>query len=195
MKPSRILLPALFAATIMGGAFVSGAEARPSHNGMGYGYGCNGGYDDACGCYGNGGGHRGHWGGYGYGNGLSPEQRAKYSALIDEYAPKMRPVRDQIFVKRQELAALRNAANPDVKAVRVAAEELVALQNQMTQLHRELGARLEKEVGAPEWPGKDKKLGKDKKPGKDMGAPQGPDGYPPCAPDGSPMPFHGNRHY
>ena len=150
MKPSRIILPVLFAATLVGGTLAGTAEARP-YQGMGYGYGCNGGYydDDGYGCYGV--GYRGHWGGYGYGRGLSPEQRAKYSALIDEYAPKMRPIRDQIFVKRQELSALRNAANPDVKAVRSTAEELVKLQDQMADLHRELGARLEKEVGAPQW--------------------------------------------
>ena len=179
MKPSRILLPALFAATIMGGALAGSTEARPHHNGMGYGYGCDGGYDADYGCNGGYGYGRGHWGGYGYGRGLSPEQRARYSALIDEYAPKMRPVRDQIFVKRQELSALRNAASPDMKAVRATAEELVKLQNQMADLHRELGARLEKEVGAP----------------KDAVAPQGPNGNPPCGPDGKPMPPHGNRHY
>ena len=170
MKPSRIILPVLFAATLVGGTFAGTAEARP-HHGMGYGYGCNG-YDDdgGYGCYG--GGYRGHWGGYGYGRGLSPEQRAKYSALIDEYAPKMRPIRDQIFVKRQELSALRNAANPDVKAVRSTAEELVKLQDQMADLHNELGARLEKEVGAPQWR----------------------DGDRPCSPDDRPMPQQ-RRHY
>ena len=173
MKPSRIILPVLFAATLVGGTLAGTAEARP-HHGMGYGYGCNGydgdGYGYGYGCYG--GGYRGHWGGYGYGRGLSPEQRAKYSALIDEYAPKMRPVRDQIFVKRQELSALRNAANPDVKAVRNTAEELVKLQDQMADLHNELAARLEKEVGAPQWRDGDR-------PG----------------PDDRPMPPRGYRHY
>ena len=172
MKPSRIVLPVLFAAALVGGTLASNVEARPHHGmgmGMGMGMGC-GAYDD--GDYGYG-GYRGHWDGYGYGRGLSPEQRAKYSALIDEFAPKMRPIRDQIFVKRQELSALRNAANPDVKAVRSTAEELVKLQDQMADLHNELGRRLEKEVGAPQWRDRDR----------------------PDPQDDRPMPPRGYRHY
>ena len=99
-------------------------------------------------------GHRGHHGhGFGY-RAMSPEQRAAFDKIVNEYSPRMEPLRDQIFVKRQELRALRNASNPDVKLVRQTAEELVKLHNQMADLHDEMMDKISKEVGYPDGPGR-----------------------------------------
>ena len=140
----------------------------PCYGGPGYGPGCDGPAFRG-GCPGMGWGHRGHHGyGFGY-RAMSPEQRAAFDKIIDEYTPRMEPLRDQIFVKRQELRALRNASNPDVQQVRQTAEELVKLHNQMADLHDEMMDKISKEVGAPDGyadrPAKDVK--KDKKEKKD----------------------------
>lgn len=79
----------------------------------------------------------------------SAEQKQKYMAILEEFRPRMEPLRDTIFVKREVLSALRGAANPDAQAVARAAEDLVKARNAMAELHRELSDRLEKEVGAP----------------------------------------------
>ena len=135
MRSSRFILPALLSAALTGGALVTDSMAR-SHYSPDSGYGCEG-------CP----------GGYGYGwnrgAALSPEQQEKYTKIVDEYAKRMDPLQDQIFVKRQELRALRNATNPDVKAVRETATELTKLNNQLGALHDEMAQRLEKEVGEP----------------------------------------------
>ena len=96
------------------------------------GYGCEG-------CPG------GYGQGWNRGAALSPEQQEKYTKIVDEYAKRMDPLQDQIFVKRQELRALRNATNPDVKAVRENSVELnVKLNNQLGALHDEMAQRSEK---------------------------------------------------
>lgn len=195
----KLMIPVLMAALAGGTFFAADSFAGPHHGGPrhgdGYGYGpgyggrgpgngpCYGGpgyggpgYGPGCdgpafrgGCPGMGWGHRGHHGyGFGY-RAMSPEQRAAFDKIIDEYTPRMEPLRDQIFVKRQELRALRNASNPDVQQVRQTAEELVKLHNQMADLHDEMMDKISKEVGAPDGyadrPAKDVK--KDKKEKKD----------------------------
>ena len=179
----KLMIPVLMAALAGGTFFAADSFAGPHHGGPrhgdGYGYGpCYGGpgYGPGCdgpafrgGCPGMGWGHRGHHGyGFGY-RAMSPEQRAAFDKIIDEYSPRMEPLRDQIFVKRQELRALRNASNPDVQQVRQTAEELVKLHNQMADLHDEMMDKISKEVGAPDGyadrPAKDVK--KDKKEKKD----------------------------
>ena len=69
---------------------------------------------------------------------------------MDEYAKRMDPLQDQIFVKRQELRALRNATNPDVKAVRETATELTKLNNQLGALHDEMAQRLKRKWVNPQ---------------------------------------------
>ena len=69
---------------------------------------------------------------------------------MEEFAPRMEQLRDSIYVKRQELRALENATNPDVKAVREAATEMTRLRNEMADLHDALGDKLAAEVGVPE---------------------------------------------
>ena len=81
---------------------------------------------------------------------MSDAQRAKFDKIMEEFAPRMEQLRDSIYVKRQELRALENATNPDVKAVREAATEMTRLRNEMADLHDALGDKLAAEVGVPE---------------------------------------------
>lgn len=168
-----LMIPVLMAALAGGTLFATNSFAGPHHGGPrhgdGYGYGpgfdgygpCYGGpgFDGPGyrgGCPGMGWGHGRHGGHYGYGYGyraMSPEQRAAFDKIVAEYGPRMEPLRDQIFVKRQELRALRNAGNPDVQQVRQAAEELVKLHNQMADLHDEMMDKISQEIGAPDWQG------------------------------------------
>lgn len=160
----KLMIPVLMAVLAGGSLMTSESFAGPHHGGPrhgdGYGPGngpCYGGpgFDGSefrGGCPGMGWGHKGHHGyGFGY-RAMSPEQRAAFDKIINEYSPRMEPLRDQIFVKRQELRALRNAGNPDVQQVRQTAEELVKLHNQMADLHDEMMDKIAKEVGFPDGP-------------------------------------------
>lgn len=173
----KLMIPVLMAALAGGSFLATNSFAGPHHGGPrhgdGYGYGpgydgrgpgygpCYGGpgYGPGCegpafrgGCPGMGWGHRGHHGyGFGY-RAMSAEQRAAFDKIIADYGPRMEPLRDQIFVKRQELRALRNAGNPDVQQVRQTAEELVKLHNQMADLHDEMMDKISKEIGYPDGP-------------------------------------------
>ncbi len=137
MKSSRFILTALLAAALTGGVMTATASmARPHFPDSGYGcYGCPGGYGPGYGWNGN--------------SGLTSEQQNKYTKIVQDYAKRMDSIQDQIFVKRQELRALRNATNPDVKTVRETATELTKLNKQLDDLHDEMAQRIEKEVGTP----------------------------------------------
>ena len=87
MRSSRFILPALLAAALTGGILVTDSMAR-SHYSPDSGYGCEG-------CPG------GYGQGWNRGAALSPEQQEKYTKIVDEYAKRMDPLQDQIFVKRQ----------------------------------------------------------------------------------------------
>ena len=78
---------------------------------------------------------------------ITDQQRAQYYAIMSEYEPKLREFADQLFVKENELQALKHAVQPDVNAVRATAEEIVKLRNQRRALKRTIDARLEKECG------------------------------------------------
>lgn len=146
MKTSRMMIPALLAATLIGGTMASDAFAGPHHRGQGNGYGpCYNGE----GCWEGGWGHHGHARGWGY-RAMSDEQRAKFDNILKEFSPRMEELRDNIFVKQQELRALQNATSPDVNAVRAAAADLTRLRNEMADLHDALGDKLAAEVGVPE---------------------------------------------
>ena len=80
---------------------------------------------------------------------FTPEQQQKYDAIVADFAKQMEPVKDQMFIKRQELRALQNAANPDIAAVRATATEMLQLRKQLGQLHETMTQRIEKEVGKP----------------------------------------------
>ena len=90
---------------------------------------------------------------------LSPEARKKARAIVEEMRPKFEKINGSLFVKRHELRALENAANPDVKAVGECAAEIVSLRQERRALRKELRERLAKEVFELE-PGKDAKAGK-----------------------------------
>jgi len=155
MKTQRIALAAILAAALMTGSALSAYSQPNTAGGMPGNMREMGGYSEDGGpCPGFGPGmHEAGMHGYGmrgYGHGsLTPEQRQKYRDIVAEYAKKMEPVKDQMFIKRQELRALQNAANPDIPAVRAAATEMLQLRKQLGQMHEDMTQRLEKEVGAP----------------------------------------------
>ena len=157
LSKKALLVPALALCLFCGAA--SSAEAW--RGGPCYGYGAGPGYDCPAGPgYGPGYGwhHRGHgwqgagpcWDGdgprgfrghHGYGmryQALSPEQQKTFDKLVDEFQSQSRPLRDKMFIKRAELRALEQAANPDVKAIDRTAQELVDLRNQVRNLHDKL---------------------------------------------------------
>lgn len=144
MNSRKLILSTLLAAAMMGSAIGGAAIAAPRHE-MPREAQEMGGADD----FGPGEGMRGMPCG---GMALSPEQQQKYEAILDEYSKKMEPVKDQLFIKRQELRALQNAADPDIPAVRTAASELLQLRKQLGQMHEEMRQRLQKEVGKPDVP-------------------------------------------
>ena len=43
---------------------------------------------------------------------ITDEQRAKYYAICKEFEPKLRELNDQLFVKKNELEALKHAVQP-----------------------------------------------------------------------------------
>ena len=132
MKNTKIFLPALMAATLIGGTvFTTDAISGPHHYTDGSAQGMMGG------CPGMRGAHAA----------MSPEKQAIYDNIMEDFHNKMQPLRDKLFVKRQELRALQNAANPDVKAVSQTASEINSLRDQMRKERNDLKKRLEKEVG------------------------------------------------
>lgn len=127
MKSSKIILPVLLAATMVG-ATVFSAQAAGMDGKMGMG---------GCGMMGGsemnpmmqhmglGAIHPGmikHIKGQ-----LKPEQVAQFDAALKDYNKKIEPLQQGLFVKNQELAALQHATNPDVKAVSKTATELAQL--------------------------------------------------------------------
>ena len=103
---------------------------------------------------------------------MTPEQRQKMEAAFAQYAEKIQPLEDQLFVKKQELRALQNAPQPDVNAVGAKAAEIVKLRRQLDTLHREMA----KEAGlpAPAWRGANGPCG-----GPAWGGPCGGPGFGP----------------
>lgn len=148
MKTNRIALAAIVAAALMTGSAISAYSQPNPAGGMTANVHEMGGYQEDMGpCPGFGPGMHGY-GMRGFGRGdLTPEQRQKYHDIVAEYAKKMEPVKDQMFIKRQELRALENAASPDIPAVRAAATELLQLRKQLGQMHEDMTQSLEKEVG------------------------------------------------
>ena len=76
---------------------------------------------------------------------MTPEQRQKMEAAYAKYEGKLQALEDQIFVKHQELRALHNASQPDVKAVGAKANEIVKLRHELADVRREMA----KEAGLP----------------------------------------------
>lgn len=170
MTTSKFFVPALLAVTLVGGAtFATTAFSAPhggghgnyrmaddnTSGGMG---GCPGMQDDGRGYHQGGRGY--HQGGMGYHmgqayNSLTPEKRVKFDAMLDELQGKMRPLRDAIYVKKQELHALQNSANPDVNAVSKTATEITQLREKMRTEHDNFVTKLEKDLGIKDYYGSD----------------------------------------
>ena len=142
MKSKNIAIAAILAATLMGSAITAYSQPGPAGDmpeGMREMGGCMG--EMPCpGMQGHGMMGRGAY---------TPEQQQKYDAIVAEFVKQMEPVKDQMFIKRQELRALQNASNPDIAAVRATATELLQLRKQLGQMHETMTQRLEKEVGKP----------------------------------------------
>lgn len=75
---------------------------------------------------------------------LSPEERAQFAKIVDDFRAKADPLRDELFVREAELKALQNAPEPDVNAVSGKAKEVVKLRNQIKELRAQLVNDLEK---------------------------------------------------
>ena len=145
MKSKNIAIAAILAATLMGSAITVYSQPAPAGD-MPEGMRDMGGCQGEMPCPGmQGHGMHGMMGRGAY----TPEQQQKYDAIVADFAKQMEPVKDQMFIKRQELRALQNAANPDIAAVRATATELLQLRKQLGQLHDTMTQRIEKEVGKP----------------------------------------------
>lgn len=86
----------------------------------------------------------------GRGMNISPEQRAQGNTVMQEGAATLQPMREQMYVKQQELRALQNASNPDVSAVNKKAQEINALREQMRKEYFGFGKKLDQALGLPE---------------------------------------------
>lgn len=78
---------------------------------------------------------------------LAPEQREKVKAIHQEFAPKIDPIKDQLFIKKEELKALQNSQNPDVTAVKNCATEITNLKKQLRTLHKQRDEKIDAEIG------------------------------------------------
>lgn len=145
MKSSKLILPAALTVFLAGGALASQAMAAPhddhggrheaaAHGGQGMEMG-------GCPMMSGGGMHGGMH------KNMTPEQREKMRVIMNEADAKLSPLRDQLFVKHQEMRALQNATNPDVKAVSQKAGEINALREQMRKERKAMGDRIDKELG------------------------------------------------
>ena len=83
---------------------------------------------------------------------ITAEQRAKYAALLKEFEPKMREIRDQLFVKEHVLEALEHAVQPDVAKIEETAKDIIQLKNAKRALHTAFEDRVEKECGLKKAP-------------------------------------------
>lgn len=79
-------------------------------------------------CYGPGG--RGDFGGLGAMN-LTAEQKTKLTELRDAHFKEVKPLRDQMFAKRDDLRKLWLEANPDQGKITAAQKEMNTLRDQM----------------------------------------------------------------
>ncbi|MBQ9536206.1 MAG: periplasmic heavy metal sensor [Desulfovibrionaceae bacterium] len=101
---------------------------------------------------------------------ITAEQRQKYYAIRDEFAPKFQSLRDQLFVKVNVLQALKKAAQPDVARVEAVCQEILKLRAAKRDLQMAFDKKIATECGI-------------KKPAK-----------PIPGVDVPPRPFHGPHH-
>ena len=145
MKPSKIILPILLAATMvgttaysptaaamdgqMGGCgMMGGAEMDPMMPHMGMGAIPPGMVKQVKGQ-------------------LKPEQVAPFDAALKDYSKKIEPTQQALFVKHEELKALQHATNPDVKAVSKTATELAQLFSKLKSEREAFEDKITKDFG------------------------------------------------
>lgn len=154
MKYSKIILPALLAATMVG-ATVYTAQAAGMDGKMGMMDGC--GMMDGAGMgpmmqhMGMGSMHPGmimHIKGQ-----LKPEQMAQFDAALKDYNKKIEPLQQNLFVKHQELKALQHATNPDVKAVGKTATELAQLFSKLKSEREAFEEKIKSDFGIKDMSG------------------------------------------
>lgn len=163
MKTSKFFVPALLAVTLVGGAsFATTAFSAPHGGGHGGHVAADANSGDGMGgmggCPGMTEGGRGYHGGMGYHmgqayNSLTPEKRAQFDTMLQDLRNKMTPLRDALYVKKQELRALQNATNPDVNAVSKVATEITNLRNKMRTEHENFVEKAEKDLGIKDFYG------------------------------------------
>ncbi len=125
MKSIKKTLPVVALVLLAGGVFaVSEAEAR------------------GCPMMGHGGKHH-----EAQASSISDAQRKEARALVDTAQDKIAPLKQQLFVKEQELQALHNASTPDVAAVSKKATEIVELRQQIASERKALGQAIDKALG------------------------------------------------
>ncbi len=124
---TKIIIPAL-ALTLLSGSILTASDA------------------EARGCPYSGGGHGGN---YMHDTNITDEQREAARALVTASQKKTAPIKEQLFVKNQELEALQNAATPDVEAVKKVANEVVELRKQLRTERDNLGLEIDKALGLP----------------------------------------------
>lgn len=153
MKSTKIILPILLAATMVGTAACSTtASAMDSKMGMG-------------GCGMMGGSEMGplmpHMGMGAIAPGmvkhikgqLKPEQMGQFDAALKDYSKKLDPLQQALFVKHEELKALQHASNPDVKAVSKTATELAQLVSKIKSERESFEDKIIKDFGVKELHG------------------------------------------
>lgn len=144
MRSSKLILPAALTVFLAGGALATQALAAPGDHGGKHEMTNHGGPGMGdCPMMRGGYGH----GGKGAHMNMTPEQRQKMQTITQEADAKMNPLRDQLYTKHQELRALQNATNPDVKAVSQKANEINSLREQLRKERVTLGDRIDKELG------------------------------------------------
>lgn len=84
---------------------------------------------------------------------LKPEQIAQFDAALKDYSKKIEPLQQSLFVKHQELKALQHASNPDVKAVSKTATELVQLFSKVKSEREAFGDKIIKDFGVKDLGG------------------------------------------
>ena len=78
---------------------------------------------------------------------LSPEKQARYDAVVRTFQPRLEELRDHIWAKKTELSALSYNSNTDPEILSRLGAELMELRVQMRDVHREMDAKLQQEVG------------------------------------------------
>ncbi len=78
---------------------------------------------------------------------ITDAQRKEARMLVEKAQSTISPLKQQLFVKNQELQALQNAATPDVSAVSKKATEIVELQQKLMNEKKALGDAIDKALG------------------------------------------------